>query len=279
MFSRKIVSLFLAALAVTAQTAYAQNPNRNRFLVQGTDGKEDKEKEVKNVANGNGGKVKEKHGKKDREFLVVEFPSNANPNSVKVFKNKLARKGYKVEVDEPMYPIPIIEDGNENNLRRKLADEIPWGISNIFKLGSNSVIPSQSYLPTDVTKPICIVDSGYMINHPDLPNDASNADPAQASGSSTPFDVDRSECSWHGTHVAGMSKKTFMFHMSSQFHLINYLVVHNSLVSNYFQVQSRQWTTNKEFLEYSPVCQTSRLCEYLVGPIADGLTLLMLLVQ
>lgn len=42
-----------------------------------------------------------------------------------------------------------------------------------------------------------------MINHPDLPNDAINADSEQASGSSTPFDVDRSECSWHGTHVAG----------------------------------------------------------------------------
>jgi subtilisin family serine protease len=204
MFNRKVLSLLLTALAVTTHTAHAQN--RNRFLVKGTNGQTDKENQVENVAKNRGGKVIKKLGKKNRQLMVVEFPSNANPNAVKGFKNRLKNFGYELDIDEPMYPIPIFEDDGNGDSRRKLADEVPWGIANIFKQANGDVsIPNASYFPgaNDITKPICIIDSGYMKVHPDLPDDATNADPAQFSGSGTAYDSDRSECSWHGTHVAG----------------------------------------------------------------------------
>lgn len=54
------------------------------------------------------------------------------------------------------------------------------GIANSFVQGFDYAIPSTSDLPIDITKPICVADSGYMIKHPDVSDDhALNADPAR----------------------------------------------------------------------------------------------------
>lgn len=66
---------------------------------------------------------------------------------------------------------------------------VPWGIDKVFR----SDIPTS--LPWNYSKAVCIIDSGYQLDHPDLPN-ATYADPTQKETFST------DDCG-HGTHIAG----------------------------------------------------------------------------
>lgn len=171
-------------------------PNPNRFIIKGTNGKEAKDKELEQDAIENNGNVKMRIGKGNQSLTVVELPPNANPNA---FKNKMKAKGFEVEEDVPRYPVPTMEEEWEYGIdpeTRKLADETPWGISKVFR----DSIPGPDDLPTEMVHPMCIIDSGYAINHPDLPDDARNADSRQGSNSGNPFSIDRCK---HGTHVAG----------------------------------------------------------------------------
>ena len=66
----------------------------------------------------------------------------------------------------------------------------------------NEAVPNASFFPSAVTHPLCIIDSGYLLAHPDLPSDATAADPLQADRAGTRYfggDI----CN-HGTHVAGI---------------------------------------------------------------------------
>ena len=121
-------------------------------------------------------------------FTVVEV---ADPNEARLFKEQAERSGLRVEEDQRRYPGPIISATRT----QPLAEETPWGIERVY----NGAVPNASFFPSAVTHPLCIIDSGYLLAHPDLPSDAAAADPSQADPAGTMYfggDI----CN-HGTHA------------------------------------------------------------------------------
>jgi len=179
--------------------ANADEPNPNRFFVLGTEGSTEKESSAKGVARNNGGSVPTWIGggsKGKKKTFVIELPPNAQEAQLTKLKREMLQKGLKLERDEPVYPTEHAESVN-GAYNRNLARKLRWGVYDTF----DGNYPSPDYLPTNMTHPICIIDSGYMMANVDLPQDATNADPNQAPGAANSFDVDH--CG-HGTHVAGV---------------------------------------------------------------------------
>ena len=63
----------------------------------------------------------------------------------------------------------------------------------------NGAVPNASFFPSAVTHPLCIIDSGYLLAHPDLPSDATAADPSQADPNGAMYFGD--DICNHGTHA------------------------------------------------------------------------------
>ena len=125
-------------------------------------------------------------------FTVVEV---ADPNEARLFKEQAERSGLRVEEDQRRYPGPIISATRT----QPLAEETPWGIERVY----NGAVPNASFFPSAVTHPLCIIDSGYLLTHPDLPSDATAADPLQADPAGTMYFGD--DICNHGTHVLILS--------------------------------------------------------------------------
>lgn len=126
----------------------------------------------------------------NKSLTVVEISDDAK---VAGFVESIKAKGLMIEVDEPVFPDPIKPDTDTNDQHsRSLQEVTPWGIQKVFEDANGTPnIPSPADFPEDIAHRICIIDSGYQKNHPDLPNDATNADPSQGEGSGDPFSVDR----------------------------------------------------------------------------------------
>ncbi|EOD41624.1 hypothetical protein EMIHUDRAFT_194015 [Emiliania huxleyi CCMP1516] len=106
-------------------------------------------------------------------FTVVEV---ADPNEAREFKEQAERSGLRVEEDQRRYPGP-----SSATRTQPLAEETPWGIERVY----NGAVPNASFFPSAVTHPLCIIDSGYLLAHPDLPADATAADSLQADPAGT----------------------------------------------------------------------------------------------
>ena len=133
-------------------------------------------------------------------FTVVEV---ADPNEARLFKEQAERSGLRVEEDQRRYPGP-----SSATRTQPLAEETPWGIKRV----DNGAVPNASCFPSAVTHPLCIIDSGYLLTHPDLPSDATAADPSQAIPAGTMYfggDLCR-----HGTHVLILSAAPLRRHHS-----------------------------------------------------------------
>ena len=125
-------------------------------------------------------------------FTVVEV---ADPNEARLFKEQAERSGLRVEEDQRRYPGP----SSAATRTQPLAEETPWGIERVY----NGAVPNASFFPSAVTHPLCIIDSGYLLTHPDLPSDATAADPLQADPAGTMYFGD--DICNHGTHVLILS--------------------------------------------------------------------------
>ena len=168
-YSIFLFSLFLFSLC---NTSWASDPNPNRFFVSSY---EWKTLEMEKLVAVNGGKIVTRLKIGEKNVHVVELPETADGKS---FKSRMNREGFVCKVDHPRYSYPTIEEFSGTRMLQ--SGKIPWGIANVF----DSNLPSKDYLPDMVTHSICIVDSGYQMNHPDLPN-ATNADPNQGSSFSS----------------------------------------------------------------------------------------------
>ena len=81
---------------------------------------------------------------------------------------------------------------------RRVVESTPWGIATVYRKDGSTSYPT---FPSTPVHPMCIIDSGYSLGHPDLPTDAQGADPNQDQpGDNYYFGTDT--CG-HGTHVAG----------------------------------------------------------------------------
>uniref|UniRef100_A0A7S2H0Z4 subtilisin n=1 Tax=Helicotheca tamesis TaxID=374047 RepID=A0A7S2H0Z4_9STRA len=186
-------------------------PNPNRFIISGfKDELEEDATEADAMENfGADPKMRLKKKKNQKTAkLVIEFPDAINAAN---FKNKYKGK-VKVELDAPRYAHAGLRHGNRgksdpdavtDTIRNlQSSQQIPWGIENVF-FDANRGVPGSVNgpdLPNSVTRPICIIDSGYQTSNPDLPETATNADGDQGPGAQNSFNIDG--CG-HGTHVAG----------------------------------------------------------------------------
>ena len=145
--------------------------------------------QVAQMAAALGGNVTMKIRAAHKTFTVVEVVGHSK---ARAFKEQAEQRGLRVEEDQRRYPAT-----SSATRKRQLAEETPWGISRVY----NGVVPAASFFPSTVTHPLCIIDSGYLLTHPDLPSDATAADPSQASGTMY-FGGDLCD---HGTHVLILS--------------------------------------------------------------------------
>ena len=196
------------------------NPNPNRFFVVKAQGAYATESEAQNIdlpgveiVDTTSGQGQEKllvvelpsgdiHQERklevgnEEKILVIEISSDATEEELERIQQNIRNLGLHLEKDEPVYPLKLMDNGYDSN-NRNLAQSVPWSIQRVFD--GNILDPND--LPTSMLHPICIIDSGYMMSNPDLPQDATNADPNQGVGADNSFDIDH--CT-HGTHVAGI---------------------------------------------------------------------------
>lgn len=132
-----------------------------------------------------------------RGFNVVEFPTiEAADAMLQVAQSN----DYTMEKDHVREKIRAID--SDKSFTGALAETIPYGISRTYlREGTGETdIPDAGYFPETATHKVCILDTGYEIDHKDLPDDAFAADPDQGcSGDTCAFP----DCESHGTHVAG----------------------------------------------------------------------------
>jgi subtilisin family serine protease len=98
-----------------------------------------------------------------------------------------------VEQDSKIYQYPTTTDQTNNQLNvqtNNVGEVIPWGINDVKALAVDD--------STDSNQKVCIIDSGYDLGHPDLP------DGAVTGYSQIPFEPWSEDGNGHGTHVAGI---------------------------------------------------------------------------
>ena len=128
-----------------------------------------------------------------KTLTVVEFEDNS---TARAFQDQAERSGLRVEEDQQRF---LATSSASASRKRQLAEETPWGIERVY----NGAVPNASFFPSAVTHPLCIIDSGYLLTHPDLPSDATAADPLQADPAGTMYFGD--DICNHGTHVLILS--------------------------------------------------------------------------
>jgi len=121
-----------------------------------------------------------------RGVIAMTLPTS---ESIDTMQKSAHDSGIVFEVDEPRCMSSIKPSSLKTT--RKLSEDIPWGISKTY----GGDIPSLDYYDNLTNKKVCVVDSGYLSNHEDLPDDE-----VSVNGSSY---SDSGVCSYHGSHVSG----------------------------------------------------------------------------
>ena len=200
-FCHNFISILLLyvkhATATKSTNAFSPQPNPYRLFITISDGAGDGKISIKGMGahgrvNGRGvnGTVIPMPGLK--KAIVVEFDSETD-----VAEFMAANKNSKVEIQVDKARYLQYADKSLDQRANRLAQYIPWGINKVFE-DANGIpdVPDSSYFPVTTSNPICIIDSGIELSHPDLPNDVSDADPSKGNSFST-------DSCGHGTVVAG----------------------------------------------------------------------------
>jgi serine protease len=189
-----------ATAPVSDEELVQKSNKKKRYLVKNY-GKKKKLHEDASLVSGNVVLELDGYEDIDSSVSVVEFDTD---EEVHMFKG-LGYADADIEEDPvrslqrlrpPQQQLPAGIDPLEfrNKARRHLlaaSQIIPYGLKRIFQ----EQLPDQSYYPTEITHPICILDSGFDASHPDL----SAVELTSGDGKST----DACPSSWHGTHIAG----------------------------------------------------------------------------
>jgi len=191
-FQQLFVTAFLAfavddvaAKNPVSRTLQEQEGDPNRYVVYIPKSKREELYEfVKSEAGKIGGQLEVEVPKKG--VIAVTFPDS---DSIQAMQTIADDKGFTFEQDQ----IRSI-DSMKPSLRtaRKLAEDIPWGIEKTYERDG---IPTTSYYDDLMTKKVCVIDSGYLTNHEDLPNGEVSVNGGNYG--------DTSICSYHGSHVSG----------------------------------------------------------------------------
>jgi subtilisin family serine protease len=187
MFNMKSLSLFLATSAVSftaqAQPEAPETP-APRILIGTPAGAQ--------LAMAEGGVMK----RCIQELDICSLEFETDKDLEKIIK-KAQDLGFSAEVDQPRTFDMGIRNGK--NVDRKLAEDIPWGINRVYEKDGVPDVPDLSFFPygADMSRYMCVIDSGYTNSHPDLPDGVTHANPDIGNI------ADSAICQYHGTHVAG----------------------------------------------------------------------------
>jgi serine protease len=145
---------------------------------------------------------------KGRDDLMLEANDGKVENNIKRFKfatiktkrskiNKIAKDPNVEAVAESdtYYALPHMRGGQAQD-ERNLAEQIPYGIGLVQADQFNQIVQ-----PADNSMIVCVVDTGYGLGHPDLPNSNDHGTKGYSPyGPDERWDVDGNG---HGTHCAG----------------------------------------------------------------------------
>jgi len=168
--------LAITVLSLLSNFGSCQQKLKLRVMIRGNGAKE--------AATDMGGKIVMEIPKRD--ITAIELDNETMLNTLTALAEE---NGFEIEMDQIRQIIPTTQ---APNTKSKSAEEIPWGIGRTYEKDGGIDIPDEAYFPNNVIHPICIIDSGYSLSHPDLPNDAEGF----------PSDWTTDLCG-HGTHVAG----------------------------------------------------------------------------
>jgi subtilisin family serine protease len=145
---------------------------------------------IKDKAQELGGQIKVEVKKKG--VFAASFPDSASIGKMKAIID--ATKGDIVfERDQPRELTDITKSSSSSiRAARNLAESVPWGIEKIYE---DQGVPGASFYSGLTTKKICVIDSGYLGDHEDLP-----AGEVSVNGASL---TDTATCSYHGSHCTG----------------------------------------------------------------------------
>ena len=119
---------------------------------------------AKEAARDVGGKIVMEIPQQDITAIEVDDESMLN-----TLKARAEENCFEIEMGQIRQIIPTTQ---ARIMKSKSAEEIPWGIGRTYAKDGGIDIPDEAYFPNNVVHPICIMDSGYSLSHPDLPNDA-----------------------------------------------------------------------------------------------------------
>merc|ERR1711862_374718 len=150
--------------------------------------------------------IKDKSNDKDDDTVIMgyEIISDNNNNTINSIIDSLLYNNSNIVFIEPDYTVSIFENNNANNksnkikkrMKRELQDFVPWGIDTVLQNQRSRFFNTEAKGKVK----ICIADTGYDINHDDLPG---GDNPGSVKG------INRLGENWyydgqgHGTHVAG----------------------------------------------------------------------------
>jgi len=169
----------LTVLSLLTSMGSCQEEPKPRYMVRGQGAKE--------AAVALGGKVVMEIPK--RGITALEFD---DLTMVEALKDRASKSNFEIEEDQIRELIPGMPSKGSEGGGRRLAESIPWGIGRTYERDGVADIPDDSHFPDSAVHPICIIDSGYDVDHPDLPNDAE--------GTTNNWSNDQCD---HGTHVSG----------------------------------------------------------------------------
>jgi len=132
-----------------------------------------------------GGKVEIEVG--IRGIIAVTYP---NDGAVISALNYAQENGLMCGADEKRTLTSV-----KTSLRttRKLSENIPWGIEKTYE---EAGVPDLSFFDDFTTKKVCVIDTGYLSEHEDLPD-------GEISVSGANIEDSGGSCAYHGSHVAG----------------------------------------------------------------------------
>ena len=142
---------------------------------------------MKNEAVKMGGEIKVEVEKKG--VIAVSLPDSAIAK-MKTFADN-SGSGIIFEKD-PVRDLTSINKSSSSRVERILAESIPWGIERTYE---EQGIPASSFYSGLNAKKICVIDSGYLSAHEDLPEGEISVNGASIQ--------DTSICSYHGSHCTG----------------------------------------------------------------------------
>ena len=134
--------------------------------------------------------------------VAVNVPAGEAETAMATLRGTAGVAG--VERDRPVRALPLV--GGEGSLRGGAAgggasqeEEVPYGVAMVR--APEAIAKAAQAGLTPAAKTVCVVDTGYGLGHPDLPNVALHGvDGTSPYGGAQRWDVDGNG---HGTHVAG----------------------------------------------------------------------------